>query len=257
MKHAIQVEVCIDSVEGALAAAAGGADRVELCADLVEGGTTPSAGTIAAVREAVGIGLGLVVLVRPRAGDFLYSPAEIDVLHRDIAIAKAAGADGVAIGMLARDGRVDSELVGRASALARPMQVTFHRAFDLTSEPFEALEALLALGVDRLLTSGQAPSAPEGAALLGSIVQRAEGRLAVMAGGGVRAENVRALVDDSGVPEVHFSAAVIARSPMEFRSERCRMGASRAPGEYERRVTDVDAVRRAVAALAEVRPEVS
>ncbi len=255
MKHAIQVEVCVDSVAGALAAEAGGADRVELCADLVEGGTTPSAGTIAAVRAA--IGLGLVVLVRPRAGDFLYSPAEIDVLMRDIAVAKEAGADGVALGMLARDGSIDSELVARASALARPMQVTFHRAFDLSREPFEALEVLLALGVDRVLTSGQAQSAPAGAALLGSIVLRAEGRLAVMAGGGVRAENVCALVTASRVTEVHFSAGATAPSPMEFRSERCRMGTGRVPGEYERRVTDVDAVRRTVTALAESRSEIS
>lgn len=251
----IQVEVCIDSVEGALAAEAGGADRVELCADLVEGGTTPSAGMVATVREELGAELGLVVLVRPRAGDFLVSPAELDVILRDIAFARKAGADGVAVGMLTRDGQVDRELTARALEAARPMQVTFHRAFDLARDPDEALDALIALGVDRLLTSGQAPSAHEGAALLGRLARHAAGRLTVVAGGGVRAENVRALVEETGVREVHFSARTTVPSSSKFRSERCSLGADRVPGDYERYVTSEDEVRRAVAELAWVRPE--
>src|SRR5512146_3272836 len=146
-------EVCVDSVEGAVAAQQGGAQRVELCDNLVEGGTTPSLGMIRLTRQHIAIALN--VIIRPRGGDFFYSPLEFEVMRQDILAAKEAGADGVVIGLLLPDGRVDVERTRALAALARPLSVTFHRAIDLCRDPAEALEELAGLGVDRILTSGR------------------------------------------------------------------------------------------------------
>ncbi|MCC7306747.1 MAG: copper homeostasis protein CutC, partial [Acidobacteria bacterium] len=163
------LEVCVDSVESAFAAEKGGADRVELCDNLVEGGTTPSAGSIEAARERLSIKLH--VIVRPRGGDFLYSDIELDVMKRDILTAKDLGADGVVIGVLNADGTIDREHTRELVEIARPMSVTFHRAFDMTREPFEAMETLIDLGIDRILTSGQEPGAEKGVELIRELVE--------------------------------------------------------------------------------------
>jgi copper homeostasis protein len=195
------IEVCVDSVETALAAEAGGAARVELCDNLGEGGTTPGAGAIAAVRERLRIPLH--VIIRPRGGDFCYSDAELDVMTRDVAVARQSGADGIVIGVLLSDGRVDVERTRALIALARPLSVTFHRAFDTTRDPFEALESLIDLGVDRILTSGHRPSVIEGLDLIAELVRRAERRIVIMACGGIDARNIVQVARASDVRELH------------------------------------------------------
>ncbi len=164
-------EVCVDSVAGVRAAKAAGADRVELCGDLLEGGTTPSRGMIRQARTVAGIKLN--VIIRPRGGDFLFDDDEFAVMQADIDTAKAEGADGVVIGLLTADGTIDAERTRALIARARPLSVTFHRAFDMTPDPFEALETLIGLGVDRVLTSGQEATVLEGLPLIAELVRRA------------------------------------------------------------------------------------
>jgi copper homeostasis protein len=182
------VEACVDSVESAIAAEKGGVQRVELCCSLLEGGLTPSAGTIALARKSLRI--ELQVIVRPRGGDFLYSAAEHDVMLRDIDTAKELGADGVVIGVLTASGEVDVERTRELLERARPMSVTFHRAFDMTRDPFAALDTLASLGIDRVLTSGQEESALEGLDLLKELVARAGDRIVVMVCGNLSEKNI-------------------------------------------------------------------
>lgn len=195
------VEACVDSVASSLAAERGGARRLELCDALFDGGTTPSAGMIAACKAAVSI--PVFVMIRPRGGGFVYSDAERDVMHRDVVVARGLGADGVVIGGLRRDGTVDLALVRALVDAADGLPVTFHRAFDLTPSLAESLVSLVDAGVQRILTSGGALTAAEGATALADLVRQAGSRVVVMAGGGVREENVRELVAVSGVREVH------------------------------------------------------
>lgn len=201
MKPSILVEACVDSVASSVAAELGGARRLELCDALFDGGTTPSAGMIAACKEAVSI--PVFVMIRPRGGGFVYSDAERDVMRRDIVMARELGADGVVIGGLRPDGTVDLQLVRALVETAHELPVTFHRAFDLTPDLAGSLESLADAGVKRILTSGGAFTAADGAAVLADLVRQAGSRLVVMAGGGVREENVRALVSVSAVREVH------------------------------------------------------
>jgi copper homeostasis protein len=201
-EHApILVEACVDSVASSLAAERGGARRLELCDALFDGGTTPSAGMIAACKAAVSI--PVFVMIRPRGGDFVYSDAERDVMRRDVVVARKLGADGVAIGGLRPDGIVDLALVRFLMEAARELPVTFHRAFDFTPDLEASLESLADAGVQRVLSSGGASTAAEGAMVLADLVRQAGSRIVVMAGGGVREENVRSLVSVSGVREVH------------------------------------------------------
>ena len=241
----MKIEICIDSAEGAVAAADGGADRVELCDNLLEGGTTPSAGAIKQARALADI--ELMVIVRPRGGDFLYSNAEFEVMREDVRMARQFGADGVVIGCLLADGRVDSDRTARLIEDARGMSVTFHRAFDLAVDPHKALEDLADLGVDRVLTSGQAASAHEGIDLITSLQKQAAGRVIIMPGGGLTAQNVRSFIEATGATEVHMTARTSVESRMIFRNKRVFMGV--APGdEYQRKATDPDVVRSIVRA---------
>lgn len=208
----ILLEACVDSVASAVAAERGGAGRIELCADLAAGGTTPSAGTIAECRKRLAI--PIVVMIRPRGGDFLYSDAEVAVMRRDIAHAKAAGVDGVVFGLLRRNGAVDAARARSLLAAARPLDVTFHRAIDAARDAEEALEALIAIGVDRVLTAGGTGSALRGAARIARLVRRAAGRIGIIAGGGIDARNVRGVVERSGVREVHvWRGGTVSRQP--------------------------------------------
>ncbi|KXK03371.1 MAG: copper homeostasis protein CutC [Acidobacteria bacterium OLB17] len=232
----IVLEVCVDSVESAMAAEKGGADRVELCDNLVEGGTTPSSGAIALAREK--LSLGLHVIIRPRGGDFLYSGVEFEVMKRDIGVAKQNGADGVVIGILSPDGTIDRARTSELTRLARPMSVTFHRAFDMTRDPFEALETLIEIGVDRILTSGQEATAERGAKLIGELVERASGRITIMACGEIREANVRSIIRKTGVREIHATGFVACESGMTFRNPRVYMGGEDLDAEYTRKVTD-------------------
>jgi copper homeostasis protein len=206
----ILVEACADSVASARAAERGGARRLELCDALFDGGTTPSAGMIAACKEAVSI--PVFVMIRPRGGGFVYSDVERDVMRRDVVAARELGADGLVIGGLRPDGVVDLALARFLMDSAQDLPVTFHRAFDLTPDLEASLASLADAGVHRVLSSGGAPTAPDGATTLAKLVHKAGSRLTVMAGGGVREENVRTLVSVSGVREVHVRLTRLTRS---------------------------------------------
>ena len=204
------LEIAANSLASALAAQDGGADRVELCENLGEGGCTPSHGTLAMARERLRI--PLYVLIRPRAGDFVYDALERDTMLRDIELCVRLGCDGVVIGALDDNGDVDAALCRELIDAARPLGVTFHRAIDVARDPESALESAIALGCERVLTSGASASAVEGADTIAALVRRAGGRIGVMAGAGVSPENVRDLVTRTGVRDVHASAKVLRES---------------------------------------------
>ncbi len=244
----VVVEVAVDSVESAQAAQGGGAERVEVCAGLWEGGTTPSAGVVAVCRQRLAI--PLFVLVRPRSGDFLYSDAEFEVMRSDIAVARDAGADGIVTGALRADGTVDRERTAALVEAARPLPVTFHRAFDFTRDPAEALAAVAETGATRILSSGRAGTALDGIAALTSLVRAAPRGLTIVAAGGVTEDNVTRIVSATGVREVHVRAAVRRDSAMGYRRADLRL-TKPSLGEYARAVTDRGRVAAIVATLAE------
>lgn len=207
----VLVEAAVDSVASALAAERGGAGRVELCDALFDGGTTPSAGMISAVKATVRI--PVFAIIRPRGGGFVYTEEEIGVMRLDVEAARMLGADGVVIGALTRDARVDAEAVRTLVGVAGPLPVTFHRAFDLVRDREQALETLIQERVSRVLTSGGAPTAIEGVEAIRALVQRSAGQIAVMAGGGVREETVQEIVRRTGASEVHVRGARQIRTP--------------------------------------------
>ena len=242
----IKLEVCVDSVESSIAAATGGAERVELCSALSEGGITPSAGLISKVRESIEI--QLFVIIRPRGGNFVYSEAELDIMRRDIAFAKERGADGVVLGVLNSDNTINRVHTSELIHLARPMQVTFHRAFDACADFKSALEDVIACGADRLLTAGGQSDATNSLDMLAKLHCQAGGRIRVMAGGGVRLANVRQIAIRTGVGEVHSSL-----SP-KVRSTSCDAGADddlyRESSYYVVKESDVRAFKAALNELA-------
>jgi copper homeostasis protein len=245
-ENKVLVEVCVDSVPSALAAQEGGADRVELCDNLLEGGTTPSAGAIEVARRHLRI--GLQVIVRPRGGDFCYSDVEYQVMTRDVARAKELEADGVVIGILREDGSVDLERIRGLVEVARPMSVTFHRAFDMSRDAAEALEALVGLGIDRVLTTGQEDSIWDGLERVADLVQRAGTRIVVMPGG-CSDRNVKAVVARTRAREVHVVGTRTAESRMRHRNSRCFMGGALRPAEYSWAETDPGRIRAIVDAV--------
>jgi copper homeostasis protein len=219
MDERVKVEICVGDVVSAIAAQAGGADRVELCDNLAVGGTTPSAGSIAETCRRVSIPVH--VLIRPRGGDFLYSEPELAVMRRDIETAKALRASGVVLGVLTAEAAVDCEQTAALIALARPLSVTFHKAIDQTAEPLRALEMLIALGVDRVLTSGGRPTALEGVETLAKLVDRGRDRIVIMAGGQLTVDNLESVIRQSRVREVHLGSAASRgiESPMRSKPQ--------------------------------------
>lgn len=241
MSERVLLEICVDSVESALAAQAGGADRIELCSSLFEGGLTPSAGLLEIARERLTI--QIAAMIRPRAGDFCYSDDEFDVMQADLVMAKELGADVAVLGLLNPDGSIDVKRTARLIELARPLPVTFHRAFDMASDPYRSLDTLLELGVDRVLTSGQERSAVEGMDLIKELVNIAGSRLVVMPGGGVTERNLQKILKYTGAKEIHGSASGSRESRMNFRNHRIVMGGQLNPPEYSIKIANQDRVR--------------
>lgn len=231
-RNNFKFEVCANSVESCIAAQEGGADRVELCASIPEGGTTPSYGEIKVARRVLTSTL-LNVIIRPRGGDFLYSPLELERMEEDILLCHELGVDGVVFGCLTPGGKVDMEANQQLMTCAkrkagRKMSVTFHRAFDRCSHPSQALEDIISLGFDRILTSGQQPKAIDGIPLLASLQEKAAGRIRLLAGSGVNEDNICSIYDATHIQEYHFSARVAVPSKMMSYNNNVYMGAKEA-----------------------------
>ena len=203
MSSQVVLEICLESIDRAVAAERGGAHRVELCSDLPSGGITPSAGLIEAARNHLRIPIH--VLIRPRAGDFLYSGREFEVMERDIRMAKKMGVDGIVLGILDENSRIDIARTGKLVDLARPLPVTFHRAFDLCQDRDAGLEAVIQTGAARLLTSAGHARATDGIAAIAHLVRTAGDRLVVMPGGGVNVDNFQLILRETGAREIHGS----------------------------------------------------
>lgn len=240
-------EVCANGVESCLAAQAGGADRVELCAGIPEGGTTPSYGEIVVARKLL-TQTRLHVIIRPRGGDFLYSPLELQRMEEDIKICRQLGADGVVFGCLTADGVVDKDVNAHLLECAKDMSVTFHRAFDRTVDPFKALDDIASLGFDRILTSGQQPKAVEGISLLSRLQEKAQGKIHLLAGSGVTEENIDQIYLHTGIHEYHFSARIAKKSRMKGMGGHVYMGAKGAD-EQTLLVTSEQRVRNTIEKL--------
>ena len=240
------IEVCVEGIDGLAAAQAAGADRVELCASLLEGGLTPSLGVVRASLEIATIPFH--VIIRPRVGDFLYSELEYKTMLEDVTACRELGVAGVVIGCLTADGRIDEARVAELTQAARPLAVTCHRAFDMTRDPVEAIEALVRCGIDRVLTSGQRNSATEGVDTLRRVHDAARGRIKIMACGELDAGNIADVVRRSEADEFHFAAPTTISSGMAFRNPHVGMGGTELDREFQLTLTDPDAVRRTIAA---------
>lgn len=239
MKNII-VEVVIDSVHSALAAVKGGANRVELCDNLFEGGTTPSAGTIQVVRKNLEIDVN--VMIRPRGGDFLYSDLEFEIMRQDILLAKKLGVNGVVFGILLSDGSIDLKRTEELVKLARPLSVTFHRAFDMVQDAYKALDDLMTLNVDRILSSGLERTAMEGAELLKELVQIGSGKIIIMPGGGITERNISKIYKITKAKEFHISGRSSVDSKMTFRKNHVFMGGELRLDEYGNSFSNADRI---------------
>lgn len=250
-REEFKFEICANSVESCLAAQEGGADRVELCAGIPEGGTTPSYGEIKLARKLL-TKTKLHVIIRPRGGDFLYTPLELERMEEDIRICRELGVDGVVFGCLTEEGEIDREANRRLVELARPMSVTFHRAFDRTADPMKALEDIISLGCNRILTSGQQPKAIDGISLLAQLEKKLKEYplppIQLLAGSGVNEENIRQIFDATGIHEYHFSARVNVVSKMKHYNHEVYMGAKGAD-ESNSLVTSSEKVRNTIKQL--------
>lgn len=245
-REEFKIEICTNSAESVKAAIQAGANRIELCAGMPEGGITPSYGEICLVRELMPAGMH--VIIRPRGGDFLYNELECEVMLRDIEMARRVGVDGVVFGCLTSEGEVDVNMMRQLMQAAGEMSVTFHRAFDMCKEPFQALKIIEDLGCDRILTSGQQASAEEGIPLLKKLVSQSH-RVIIMPGCGVNAGNILKIANETGAHEFHLSARTAVESTMIYRNFRVSMGGTVVVAEYGRDVTSVDKVKQAIAAL--------
>ena len=242
MGNKFLLECATDSVESALAAAKGGANRLELCANLIIGGTTPTLALYDEVRSHSDI--PLFILIRPRFGDFLYTDYEANVICREIEMFQKAGAEGVVIGSLNKDGSLNAEHMKRFIDSAKDMSVTLHRAFDMCADPFETLKQAKELGVNTILTSGQAPSSLEGIDLYEKLIEKANGEISILAVGGIKASTIEKLLKQTSLTAFHMSGKIVVESGMEFRNPAVSMGL---PGisEYNIWLTDENNVREA------------
>ncbi len=237
----MQIEVVVYNIESALRAQEGGADRIELCDNPGEGGTTPSYGTIEAVRQNVN--MDLYVMIRPRGGDFLYSNYEFHSMKRDIHQCQKISVDGVVFGILNEEGVIDKKRCKELIDKAKPLKVTCHRAFDMARDPFEALEDCIEAGFDRILTSGGQLQALEGADLIGQLIKKANGRIAIMPGSGVNENTVEEIIKKSGAKEIHFSATAFRESGMKFKNQNIAGMGSLEGSEFKLRTVDAARVK--------------
>lgn len=244
-----KIEICANSVESAVKAQEGGAYRVELCAGIPEGGTTPSFGEIRMARQLLQR-TKLHVIIRPRGGDFLYNHKEQEIMLHDIKVARQLGADGVVFGCLTAEGNVDIPAMKKLMNAVGNMSVTFHRAFDMCRDPKEALEQIIELGCDRILTSGQEADAVTGIPLLKKLVEQADGRIIIMPGCGINPSNIREIAEQTGTHEFHFSGRSTYESGMIYRNTKVSMGGTVKIEEYQKNVTDPEIVKAAVAEMA-------
>ena len=208
------IEIATSDFLTTKSAVEGGADRIELCANLAEGGTTPSYAHIKKCREAFDI--VLFPIIRPRGGDFLYTKDEFEIMKNDIKLCKELGCEGIVIGLLNMDGTIDMTRTSELIELAYPLEVTFHRAFDRCKDPFAALEELIEIGCQRILTSGQKPTVSEGVDLIAELNKKADDRIIILPGSGVRKDNIKMLAEKTGCIEFHSSLRGKAKSPMQF-----------------------------------------
>jgi len=245
-QRSIILEVCANSVASALAAQDGGASRVELCDNLHEGGTTPSFGQILMARKLLHI--KLYVLIRPRSGDFLYDDTEFEIMQADIRNCVEAGCDGIVTGILKADGTIDKERNLELVRLAKQwgLGVTFHRAFDMCANLYLAMESIIELGFERILTSGGKSTAMEGASVIAHLVEKAAGRISIMPGGGISENNVADLVHYTGVSEVHASARINIPGKMQYQNDHIIMGDNKGD-EYAFDQTDLNRVQQLLA----------
>lgn len=209
-----QLEICAFNLLSCITAEQSGAHRIELCDNPSDGGTTPSYGLIRAAREK--LILDIYPIIRPHGGDFLYSSDDYDIMEKDVRLCKELGCNGVVIGLLNKDGTVDKKRTSKLVALAYPMGVTFHRAFDRVVDPFRALEDIIELGCERILTSGQKPLVMDGTTLLKELVEKAADRIIIMPGSGVRANNVKVIASSTGAVEFHTTARTFMETAMDF-----------------------------------------
>ena len=240
------LECCVDSVESALAAHVGGADRLELCSNLIIGGTTPTLALFEEIRKYTDIPIH--VLIRPRFGDFLYTNYEANIICREISAFRNAGAEGVVIGSLKADGSLHLEQLKRFLDCAGDMSVTLHRAFDMCAEPLSALGQAMELGIHTILTSGQAPTCMEGIPLINRLLEAADGKISILAGAGINAEAVTSLLNRTKLTQFHMSGKQVLDSGMQYRNPAVSMGL---PGisEYDIWRTDSAAVQKVRALL--------
>lgn len=246
-----RIEVCANSAISAIKAQEGGAYRVELCAGIPEGGTTPSYGEITTARALL-TSTKLHVIIRPRGGDFLYNDTEQEIMLRDIEMAHKIGVDGIVIGCLNKEGDVDYIANKRLIEAAQGLNITFHRAFDMCRNPSEALEAIIDLGCNRILTSGGCNNAYNGRFNLKELVLQAAGRVIIMPGCGITPDNIKEIADYTGAQEFHFSGRSTYESEMLFRNDKVSMGGTVTIDEYKQAITNPDIVKAAIKALSDI-----
>jgi copper homeostasis protein len=242
-----KLEICVDSVESAINAQAAGADRVELCDNLIEGGTTPGYGSIISARNNLDIGLH--VIIRPRGGDFLYSDLEFDIMRRDIETCGECGVDGIVAGILMTRGNIDVERTAKLFEFAYPMSTTFHRAFDMCSDPVQGLEDVIATGASRLLTSGMKNNTQDGIELIRQLVIQADDRIIIMPGGGIDETNVALIATATKVREIHLTGRTTIESEMIFRRQGINMGGVPGIPEFSRKIADTDRIKSIISKL--------
>jgi copper homeostasis protein len=238
----MKIETVVYNIESALKAQEGGADRIELCDNPGEGGTTPSYGTIELVRQNVS--MDVFIMIRPRGGDFCYSSYEFHAMKRDISQCQKLSVDGIVFGILNPDGTLDKKRCKELIAQAKPLKITCHRAFDMTRDPFEALEDCIEAGFDRILTSGQQAEVSLGLDLVGELIKKAKGRISIMPGAGVNERSVKDIIGKSGATELHISASAFRSSPMIFKNSHIAGMGSEEGSEFKLRTVDPERIKK-------------